>query len=589
MNKILGVYFKRDSYSDQNIEKAVAFFKNTCGDNNFIRTSFGRLLLCIIEHSDKNTTTQTAQHFFAFGGLLYPSHLPDNIPVNIPFQKINFFARIYEMHQEKALQNARGKFNFLVYGKDHVLKIYNDIFGFFPLLYYEDTHLVIFSNDIEPLLKYKEAHKQQLDAHALIQYFLCGAPQSSRTFFENIRFLEAGCCMTLDGTKLKISPYFPNLKITPNKTSTEELADIYFEKLKKELRLMLAWHPNIPVTLTGGADTRMILGAMEENERCRRTFTTFRSDYVSDHENQDITIARLLAEKYGLKHEITNNAMYAIESPDSTYFTALSARFAPHISGYLGSETLRFYNSYPTNISEISRALLSGKKVTYEPEPETDFFVPLKCTDAYRKKVKDAQRYINPYLFSNIPELFYANKLKKEILHTIYNINSSFIEAPYTHLYITRSFFSRHCSGARSSVLMPFLLTRNLFSPFMASSLLKIVWGLHPYQLKSDQSGLTRMIYKRHLKELSEMPSNSHLGHYTNDVLPPFTGGKHTIDHIKIKYPPPYEIFCKEVTETYQSFFNFEAIRRDFFGYPLHNKAYVWTDLLMFLKYIQGL
>lgn len=590
MNKFLGIYFKRDRFTDQHIERAVAHFKNTSGNNTFSQTAFGRLMLCIIEHGDKkNTTVQTMQHYFAFGGLMYPAHLPENIPVSLSHQKINFFARTYEMHREKALSYARGKFNFLVYGKDHVLKIYNDILGLFPLLYYEDTHVVIFSHHIEPILIYKEGLRKQLDVAALTQYLLCGAPQGTITFIEGIRFLPPGSCFTLDGTKLKISTYLPALKTEHNKNPLEETADLYFEKLKKEVKLMLAWHPDIPVTLTGGADTRMILGAMEEPERQRRLFITFRSTYVGDNENQDILIARILTEKYGLKHEVRDNAIYAIARPDSNYFSLLSSGFAPVVSGYLGSETLRFYNSYPTNISEIIRSLFSTKNITYKPEPEADFFISLKKEYSYRKKVNEAKRHLNPYFSKFIPELFYANKLKKEILHTIYNIKSPFSEEPYTNMYITRSFFSRHCSGARSSVLMPFLLTRNLFSPFMAPSLLKIIWSLHPSQLKSDQSGLTRMIFKRHLKELSEIPSNSHLGHYPNDVLPAYNKGLHTIDHINISYPPPEALFSKEITEAYNHIFNFEAIRRDFFGATPHSKSYIWADLFMWLRYIQGL
>jgi len=589
MNKFLGVYFKRDRFTDQHIEGAVAHFKSTSGSNTFSQTAFGRLMLCIIEHGDKNTTTQSASHYFAFGGLLYPAHLPENIPISLPQQKINFFARTYEMHQEKALQNARGKFNFLVYGKDHVLKIYNDVLGLFPLMYYEDTHIVIFCHDIEPILKYKAELKQQLDVSALSQYFFCGAPQGTRTFIEGIRFLPAGSCFTLDGTKLKMGTYLPALKIEQINNPFEDIADLYFEKLKKELKFMLAWHPDIPVTLTGGADTRMILGAMDETERQKRAFITYRSTYVRDDENQDFLIARLLADKYGLKHNLTDNAIYAIACPDSSYFSLLSSGFAPVVSGYLGSETLRFYNSYPTNISEIVRSLISTKNIKYEPEPEADFFVSLKGVNSYRKKVNEARRYLNLYFTDNIPELFYANKLKKEIFHTIYNTKTPFIEQPYTDLYITHSFFSRHSSGARSSVLMPFLLTHNLFSPFMAPSLLKIIWSLHPFQLKSDQSGLTRLIFKRHLKELSEIPSNSHLGHYPNDVLPAFNRGRHTIDHIAISYPAPDKLFSKEITEAYHNIFNFDAIRHEFFGHLPHNKSYIWADLFLWLRYIQGL
>jgi len=545
-------------------------------------------VILITASSQKNEIIQeTNNRFFACSGFFYPDFNPKTTPDQSEAEKLKFLADEYEKKEYKAIIGMHGKFNLFVYNKnDNKLIVLNDRLGLYPLFFYQNEDYVLLCNDYEPILNFDNSIKKQIDTTSVLEYFLFGAPQNNKTFFKSIKLMPPGSIMTVSSKGIKIQKNFPVLKIQKNQKLISEIADDYFSVFKKELDLLLKWYPEMDVTLTGGADTRMILGAMSEEERKKRTFVTFSSSYVPDDLNQDIQIAKLLAQNYHLNHKIIPNELYAISTLDNDYFRKLRINSRFFISGYLGSETLRFYSPYPNNISEITRALITSDENIYDYF--SDFLIFLEKNLNYKQKLNKGLSFLAPYFNPDIFVSFSSKNSINEILKSVDFVKSAFMEIPYTNQYITRSFFSRHCGGARSSVLMPCYTTRYMFSPYMSENLLKIIWSTPPLLLSSEPECLTYLIFKKYLPELSNIPSNSHLGDYNNTILPNYNLGKHVVYHTNPQYPDPEKIFTENIQKSYSYLFNFEKISSDFFEQN-SNKRYVWADLFLWLKYINEL
>ena len=270
MNKVLGVYFKNNFFLNHGIDNVISCFRCGKTDDQIKIYNFDNLTLCTSENQQSYNHFATDLNEYFYSGMIYPDHLPQEPKNTLNLQKIEHFARLYDKISSKALEQINGKFNFIVYSKDRSLKIYNDNLGLYPLFYYENNDVLIFCNDYEPVLEYDKCIRENLDKSAIIEYLLSGAPQNNKTFFKDIKILPPGSVIKASAKQIAIKRNFPVLEIKKNKLSVDAVADEYFACFKNELNLMLAWYPDIEITLTGGADTRMILGAMSEEEKKRR-------------------------------------------------------------------------------------------------------------------------------------------------------------------------------------------------------------------------------------------------------------------------------------------------------------------------------
>lgn len=583
MNKVFAIVIKNRNKCPDIINKNPEEL-SLCKNLNVLTYYIDDLILIVSSSQKNEIIKETNNSLLAYSGILYLDFIPKSTPGQLETEKLNFLSDEYEKKGDNAVFGINGKFNLIIYDKnDKYLKILNDELGLYPLFYYENEKYILFCNDYEPILKFNGNLKYETDTNSLIEYFLFGAPQNNKTFFKNIRLMPPGSKITVSSKGIKIQKNFPVLKIQKNQRHISEIADEYFSVFKKELDLILKWYPDIDVTLTGGADTRMILGAMSEEERIKRTFVTFSSPYLSDEENQDIQIANVLAKKYNLKHKVICNELFAIKTLDSKYFTTLRDISNYYISGYLGSETLRFNASYPNNISEITRALITSDENIYNYA--SDFLIYLERNLNFKQKynigLSTLKKYLSPDVFSS----FNIKNSHIEIRKSIDFVKTAFLEIPYTTQYITRSFFSRHCGGARSSVLMPCYITRYMLSPFMSPKLLKIILGINPQLLDSRPDHMTYLIYKNNLPELSKIHSNSHLGDYNEVVLPKINYGKNAVYQTNPHYPDAEKIFTENMQTNYSYLFNFEKIKSDFFEQD-NDKRYIWMDLFLWLNYI---
>lgn len=190
----------------------------------------------------------------------------------------------------------------------------NDAFGSYPLFIFHDNNYFIFCTEYEPITKYRYFNKE-LDKNAIAEYYCLGQPTSDKTFFSKIKYLEPGSVLMIDSTGVEHKIYdSKNIDIDMN-IGTKNFAEDLNSLVRAATKIRIK-NPNaIKVSLTGGTDSRLIMGCMSDSQRESFSFFTNGSPYVSNDNNREIIISRMLAEKYNLNHTVIN-----IEKPKNTHF-----------------------------------------------------------------------------------------------------------------------------------------------------------------------------------------------------------------------------------------------------------------------------
>lgn len=579
MNKLLGIFSKQKTLKLHHFSSVINCATTPDQINTqkiFLSDRF--YLLNYGNPDSSHCFIQTNNMVYAYAGFVYFPFMPKP-GKNIHLQTIEYLSKTKQIPTDK---NIKGKYNIVKYNKEkQELVLQNDRHGFFPMYIYEDNCFFIFCNDYEPIVHYNN-NKYKINKVSVIEYLLAGAPQRNATFFKNIDFMPEGTEIRINKQKCIKRKVFPVITIHKNDNSIETIADQYYQAFKTEYSEMLNWSPDSDITLTGGTDTRMMLGAMSSTQRVQRQFVTWPSKYVSDRENQDIYIAKLLAGHYNLNHRVQMNPFFAIQVPDRFYFKNIKEKTHDYIiSGYLGSETLRFEPSYPTNVSVVSRKFI-GSKFNYQDY--NDFITDVDMTKKRQEFFRSARKAIKPYFQSYN---FSYKEFKRNLHKTTEDIIAPYPEIPYTCYYLTRSFFSRHCGGAKSSMLMTSSITRSIISPFIADNILQILWGIHPKHLNSSKDGLTNKILKKFMTDFCEIQSNSHLVTFEGTVLKKAETGKQTINHITMDYHDELAAINMDYIHKL-NIFNVGKIKNDFFS-KNHKKSYIWYDLFHWFNYIDHL
>lgn len=583
MKKILCIYSKSQNIERNQFKEVIDFFKDDITKNAIQEFQDDKVILISkSSFSGYASFFELNQTLFYHTGTFYPDFYPSE-KKDIHEQKMIFFAEKYFKNGSKVIAQYNGFFNLIIYNKTtKELQIANDPLGLFGIFIYEGDDFVIFCNEYEVIVKYLK-EKAKLNINSIFEYFIFGSPQNNKTFFININLQIPGCIYYLKNNKLKIKNISPILKISKNRKSINEIADEYFHTFKTELNLLLKWHPLIPITLTGGADSRMILASMDENERKRREFITWTSPHIPNEENQDILIAKKLASEYNLNHTCVDNESYSINHIDNQYFKNLKNFNGNIISGIIGSESLRFSSLYPYTISEISRRYISSAKECYNYN--SDFFIDLNDISSNKKALTKAIKFLIKY-FNNI-EIDKLRISPKNINRSIKHIRSPYPEMPYTLNYITRSFFSKHGGGAKSSMLMPAIINRALISPFANPKLLKILWGINPDFLSTSKDSLTTIIFRKHLTDFCKISSNSLIASNENLVMPMFNEGKNNINYCVVKYSNIRLLFENSYLKNNINLNKIE-IESDINNSETFAKS-AWADFLQWALYIENI
>ena len=326
---------------------------------------------------------------------------------------------------------------------------------------------------------------------------------------------------------------------------------------------MSEWYPDAPICLTGGADTRMILGCMSEKERARHTFITVRNRNIEDSENQDVIIAKKIAKKYGLKHETIDYELMGMVSIGDSYFRGLYSFENSFLSGFGGSETLDL-QQVRWILSEICQNIIGAKNRKNSKE--------IFC----RKQLE-----IGKYVINN--DLTF-HKLKKDVLSIFKNTNVANKLELYVPMFFCGSFFSCHWGGARGNTLMPGITLRHHISPFVTIDCIKILCSVKEEYLGKSVDGIRNLIFINHFFDYTDIESNSNLCDNKDCALINTTLPKNQNDFFSISYEKLDHIFDNEYTKSL-NIFNLEQIKKDYYDNQKKD-SHVFLDLLIWFNYV---
>ncbi|MCW2941174.1 MAG: hypothetical protein JWN00_4159 [Actinomycetia bacterium] len=139
---------------------------------------------------------------------------------------------------------------------------------------------------------------QSLDRRALGVYRLVGFHLGEGTAFCGVSTLRAGHRWHLaDGTLSELA--YPAARAEPERLSADEGVRRCADMLRANLEQCLDEFPDAVFQLSGGLDTRLLLAAIPPSRRKGLRALTLRSAGSADD-----TVAALLAERYGMSHDI---------------------------------------------------------------------------------------------------------------------------------------------------------------------------------------------------------------------------------------------------------------------------------------------
>lgn len=136
----------------------------------------------------------------------------------------------------------------------------------------------------------------QFDHTAIAVQSLLGWQLGQRTLFRGINKFAPGTVARLDASGLNI--HVPELAREPD-LSLDEAVTKCAALLRTSLEALLDDHPNAVLQLTGGQDSRLLLSAIPVARRRGLRAMTLEVPGAGD-----IALARALAERYGLRHEV---------------------------------------------------------------------------------------------------------------------------------------------------------------------------------------------------------------------------------------------------------------------------------------------
>lgn len=158
-----------------------------------------------------------------------------------------------------------GSFGFFCYSKkSNSIVLANDPIGIYPIYYYCSSDKIVVSSS---LILQGLVIGQELDAVAVVERSIPGdfVTFGRRTLLRNVKSLLPGEALYIDCNKMKVvdTKYDNTLYCNVNKKPLDELAETTWELIKSEVELAFANYSDIGIAMSGGLDSRLVLGAIQ--------------------------------------------------------------------------------------------------------------------------------------------------------------------------------------------------------------------------------------------------------------------------------------------------------------------------------------
>jgi asparagine synthase (glutamine-hydrolysing) len=213
---------------------------------------------------------------------------------------------LYGIHGEGFVKKLNGSFTIVIMDKkNQKLVIINDRYGLRPLYYANYKNKFLFCSEVKGILKDSDFDKE-IDEAAIADFFSFGYVLGDKTLFKNIRVLPQASILTYRDGRISLNQYW-DFEYKENYTSHS--LDDYLEEfaflLHQAVNRCMKGDYVVGVPLSGGLDSRMIVGMIDKKYLPIHTFT-----YGVPGCN-DLRFARRVSEEIGtLHHEVTLKCEY---------------------------------------------------------------------------------------------------------------------------------------------------------------------------------------------------------------------------------------------------------------------------------------
>lgn len=389
--------------------------------------------------------------------------------------------------------NISGSFSSVVLNKsNNEIVICNDVLGIYPLYYLQKDNSIFISNSI---ILMGIVSKCSFDEAGIIQRSL--GPEfsnvGSRTILENCKRLLPGEWLKLDFSGVELNRKYDNSlykNLTPNKLTSPLVKD-YWEILKKEMEYCLNISKKVNIALSGGVDSRIVLGSISKKKQI--TSLTF-----GESSNYETKIAAKLAKIKGASFKnFYDLNLYFPEKQILRKYTIASEAV------YLGSwleilESFSDYRDEPIITGDLTTALTGRNIKNFSSKKQrkknffkhnilnSDFgFTPGNKNDFEKWKSKTRNSYLRFY-GDNLLSKFRTTTTKKHLINALnYNLDELFLRIekhnlPYVELYDELFTWYTH---TRTKSAKQILICKSKFRPLapaLSQAVLCMASSIHP-------------------------------------------------------------------------------------------------------------
>jgi asparagine synthase (glutamine-hydrolysing) len=184
-----------------------------------------------------------------------------------------FCLYLYEEYGEDFVKKLNGSFSLVIWDeKNQKLLIANDRHGSRPLYYAHNDGRLLFASEVKAILQ-DETFKKEINHEAVAEFFTFEYILENKTFFKGINLLPPASIFTYKNGQFSIKPYW-DFEFVEEYDKPE---DYYIDKLvsafKKAVERRMVGNHRFGVSLSGGLDSRIVLGTIDKNYFPVHTFT----------------------------------------------------------------------------------------------------------------------------------------------------------------------------------------------------------------------------------------------------------------------------------------------------------------------------
>ena len=182
--------------------------------------------------------------------------------------------------------------------KNNCLSLISDPYGLYPLYYINYKNTIIFASKLSPLLR-SGIFSWEINPSAVLEFFTYEHVLKNKTFAKNIELLPPGTILRFGKDKMVREAYtLDKFSVNEIPKTTSEVANTIYNRLQDSILRASKHSSHTAITLTGGMDSRAILGCAMESVSSLSAYT------FGPENSKEVSYARALAMQADITHEV---------------------------------------------------------------------------------------------------------------------------------------------------------------------------------------------------------------------------------------------------------------------------------------------